>query len=806
MKFSRIALLLSLILANSGVWSQRPDSAISLFNTKYSSEKVHIHYDKALYNPGDTLWFKSYIISELAPATSKNLYIDFIDSYGKILKHITTPVAEGVAFGQFEIPEKYAANLLYVHAYTRWMLNFDSSFIYSASIPILKAEESPVKLSHQQVQISLAFYPEGGSLVNSLTSRIAFKAADQLGYPATVEGFIAEDNGDTLTAFKSAHNGMGLFYLTPEENKKYFAFWKDSLQNQYTTPLPVAATSGAALQMDFKSPNRNYQLTTTAGFRANNDSIRIIGTMYKQKVFSITHAVSKKIMGSFPVDRLPSGLLTFTVFNKNSEPVLERATYVLNDNFVVEPKVEIIKKDLSPKGKNEILITLGDSLYADLSISVTDLNIYHPKTGNIVSQLMLAADMKEYVHDPGYYFEAGGIMEQQLYLDLVTLTHEWNKPNWHTILSQKKSDLPYGKDDTYLSVTGKVKLVKAEKLKKLETRLPVLIKPKNQPAEYIIIPLEEDGTFKINDFLFYDSTTVTYRLPEKAVRNYSVSMSLSSSLPAVKLPLRRTTFFQPLTLVDSLKLANQMAQLSEYKEYLENEKAKMLKNVTVTARAKSQQQLLDEKYARGSFTTPKARNFHVAGDEYAPLATNILTYLRTRVPGLMVSSSGNSYSLQWRGLRSLGGSNAVDVFIDEMPSTIDIAVTIPMYDIAYVKAISPPFVGSSNGSNGAIVIYTRHGDEPKHFKEYKPLGYEKIIAYDLIRPFYHPDYSGETRAPDYPPDFRTTLYWNPSFPVSPEQESSTFIFYNSSTAKGYHIKIEGITRNGQLVYKELTVE
>ena len=54
------------------------------------------------------------------------------------------------------------------------------------------------------------------------------------------------------------------------------------------------------------------------------------------------------------------------------------------------------------------------------------------------------------------------------------------------------------------------------------------------------------------------------------------------------------------------------------------------------------------------------------------------------------------------------------IYLDEMPADADMISSIPVSDVAYIKVIRPPFMGGSGGgSNGAIAIYTRRGDDAK---------------------------------------------------------------------------------------------
>lgn len=46
--------------------------------------------------------------------------------------------------GQFDIPTSYKGSFIHVKAYTKWMLNFDTAFIYEKDIRIISDKPSPV--------------------------------------------------------------------------------------------------------------------------------------------------------------------------------------------------------------------------------------------------------------------------------------------------------------------------------------------------------------------------------------------------------------------------------------------------------------------------------------------------------------------------------------------------------------------------------------------------------------------------------------------------------------------------------------
>jgi hypothetical protein len=161
-----------------------------------------------------------------------------------------------------------------------------------------------------------------------------------------------------------------------------------------------------------------------------------------------------------------------------------------------------------------------------------------------------------------------------------------------------------------------------------------------------------------------------------------------------------------------------------------------------------------------------------------------------------------------RGQRSLvGGSNAL-IFLDGIEVTSDFMYYFPVSEIDFIDVLSS--VGASiygSGSmGGAIVAFTRERkpvymtEEPDWVRNFKFPGYYRG------REFYTPDY-GTPEEKHIKPDFRRTLYWNPSL-TTDNLGNIDFSFYSSDEQAKYRVEIEGMTYDGIPITREyyFTVE
>ena len=210
-----IILLCAVCLFRGNVLGQSIDSSLSLYNNKFPQEKLHIHFDKDTYLPGETVWMKAYLLSDAHPSTvSKNLYFDWTDADGRLLLHSISPITEGGASSYFKIPAWVRNGVVHVKVYTQWMLNFDNAFLFNKDIPVLMPLDAPYAGPDKQ-ETTLNFFPEGGELVNGVTSVLAFEALDQHNKPAQIRGVVKTLHNIIVDSFSTTYNGMGYFRLKP---------------------------------------------------------------------------------------------------------------------------------------------------------------------------------------------------------------------------------------------------------------------------------------------------------------------------------------------------------------------------------------------------------------------------------------------------------------------------------------------------------------------------------------------------------------------------------------------------------------
>lgn len=780
------------------------DSVLKKLDSRYPQEKLYLQLDKNSYNPGETIWCKAYLFSGIFPSgISKTIYTELLDQDGKLLDRRSAPVVFSSAATAFDLPAKLKGNTVYVRAYTKWMLNFDSSFIYTRPVTIINPDAKPAAAAAPVY--SLSFFPEGGDLVNSVESRVAFKGTDAHGLPVKLQGDIKDSRGQKIGSFSAVHDGMGYFKLTPEKDLSYTAFWKDPAGKMHQTKLPEASSSGAVLEANMMASGIQFIVRKPLSDNAATlPYVYVVAQMQQQLLYRARAGLTATsvISGVIPTQNIPAGIVQITVFGPDDMPLAERIVFVNKPDYYFITDLNSAITDLGKRKKNVIQVDVPDTIPCNLSVSVTDVSVNPPNVGepDIFSGLLLTSDIHGYVHNPAYYFSSDADSVKQL-LDLVMMTNGWRRFRWKEVLSNHWPAIKYYPDN-YLSIDGKVNgLTKTELVQRELTGFIVL---KNGSQQLINIPVQTDGHFAVPGLLFYDTAKIYYQfnndkekvLTSKALIDFNSDLLVK---PFGNKPDSMLAYQHYVPTPALVTKAKELFKQQEEKRIEDRKKVSVLDAVTVTAKKKSKEEQMDEEYTSGFFSGGDGYTFVTEDDPFANASQSVLQYLQGKVAGLQITVSGPNASLSWRG-------GTPGLFLNEMQGDVSMIQNLSMSDVAMIKVFRPPFFGGAGGSGagGAIAVYTKKGKAAND--NVKGLDFASIPGYTPVREFYSPDYSKIENLQNTDSDIRSTLYWNPFVFTDKDHRRIYLTFYNNDITKKYRVVIEGINTDGKLTRIEKNFE
>ena len=787
-----LSLLLTQLSPARSINSQYP----SAYDSLRVIEKVYLHIDRDSYYAGDNIWFKAYLIDaldRLLTDHSSNLHVDLISPSSKIVSNRIIRLEGGLGNGDFRLPDDIKSGRYKIRAYTNYMRNYCDQLFFSKEIAVINSTDSSkiserVKYVENKIQVS--FFPEGGSLVDNVSSIVAFKAVNYLGKGCDVSGKIFSSGGELITTFKSAHLGMGTFFLRPLPGLSYYSIVRGADSIDFRTELPASFPTGVTLSA---SINQNNELLIIV--KTNPETLALLSDRDLLLSFSIRKEIFKTIpfkikspVTSFviPTDDLPDGILMLTLSTMKDLPLSERLVYIER-----EPPLKIqIETDKRLYTKREP-VTLKISLSEDsaieregnVSLSVVDENLADntskfPRT--ISSWFLLESDVRGIIEDPSYYFDPLN-PDRLKDLDLLLRTQGWRDFSW-------KYDTIYSPPENGFTVSGRLR--KRNKKEPIEdSRVSIGIF--GGKSTFIkSVPVDSSGRFQLSDIdLTGQATLIATGIGKKD--HMEGFMTLDSAT------------YSPAKVPDSLYMVSVMAEnnqnkLKSYYKINETLRKKYKLSDTITV---GEVNIISERHKDPqTVKVESSRLKYGKPDDELKITEQMLGYndmlklLKGKFPGVVVLGDT---SIAIRGLGSLNFNTKPLILIDGNQATFTDLIDMPIFlldRIDVLKSVSSTVIFGLQGFDGVINLITKAGGVSD---DYKPVEYSaklKISGYNDSRIFYSPKHLPDSNS-DLNPDLRSTLYWNPDINLDGTNET-ILNYYNGDNSSLIRIIAEGITTTG----------
>jgi hypothetical protein len=803
-KLKLLGLILLACCFNFSSKAQKIDSVLTNLYEKSSFEKVYIQFDNNRYAPGQNIWYKAYLTSGAEPSlVSKNLYIDWYDDQGKLVNSTVNPIIEGYASGNFTVPEQLKSRSLEVIAYTKWMRNFDSSYFFQKRFPILTKSSKPSVYSNKPQETIVQFLPESGNILLNKQNVIAFKAVNQLGLPTPINGVIKNQKGDTITSYKTIHDGMGKFSFTPISNEQYIAEWADNEGSKHQSELPRIFEEGINLMVEAGKTNRTIYVQRTATVPESMKKISVIAQMNGVILFKASANLTNKesVSSSLPISNFESGILQITVFDANNQPLCERLVFVKNEDYLLHTALHIDTLNTNKRGKNVLELELKDTTLASFSIAITDADLNDEPDISIASQLLLKGDLTGNIFKPAYYFSSN---EDSIsnHLDLIMLTNGWRRFSWKKILNNQLASFPYTKDSTYLTLKGQVDRITETKITKAGLMNLILVN-KDSSKAMLFLPIQNNGNFSEKEFVFFDTAKIFYklngmRLPSKTkVSLFNDFFRIDSKQIISKMPASEDT----VGLGKYNWLALEQSRIDSLK------KLASLKEVTVFSSRQARINALDKKYTTGIFSG-EARYIYDLTSEDPIGVTSVYDFLNGKLGSLQFNNSNympivtkQSFAIpSTTGPVPLSMSSrtpAATYYLNEFLTPTENIQNISLSDVAYIKIFNSRFNAGYGNTQNNVVIYTKKGADIKY--KGRGMDYTMVIGYSPIREFYSPSYA-EVEQEYTTPDLRATILWNPWINLDKTNPKAKISFYNNDVTHRFRVIIEGMDSEGKLIH------
>ena len=458
---------------------------LTAFGQRIPQEKVFIHMDNSCYFLGDTIWFSAYT-RETATGKpsplSRVLYVELLNHDGYLVERKLIELNKGRGDGFFALDKNIQYSGFHeLRAYTRWQLNWgcyehkhslsakrwfvnekmeklyyrDYEKLYSRVFPVYDKPKEEGSLARNMTlrpmrryfakdmdkrELTLNLFPEGGNLVAGIPNRVVFEATWDDG--EWLEGWLHFGTD----SFPTVHRGRGVITLTPQKDmeKEVVFITKDG--EKVKAKLPEIEEEGATLQVEQKDGTVEIGIRLSASMQPDSMAMTV---MYEGKVKAFFAINGKEKTFRIDSEALQAGVHQATLFDTQGRVYADRLFFVRRTETErptltfsapkdeCKPYEKISLEINGAEGNTPISLAVRDNYGSDALFD----------NGNIMTEMLLASEIKGFIPEPGWYFEKDDEQHRKA-LDLLMMTQGWRRFDWKNMAVKGRWDIKHQPEQT----------------------------------------------------------------------------------------------------------------------------------------------------------------------------------------------------------------------------------------------------------------------------------------------------------------------------------------------------------------------
>jgi len=779
------------------------DSVAALF-TKYiqsnTDKSIVLLTDRNIYMAGEKIWFRANVVNAnngRLDLTFRNLFADLVNERDSVIDQLVLDNIGLRTDGAFRLPESIPTGFYWIRCYTARQLGNDSSGIFLYPVYIVNKQLRDESQYARQFERKMAgnkgfnpsihFFPERLTGIPGIISTGVIEIRDAFQNPLLVNGALMDSKDSIITGFTT--NGLGLARLTYVNNplEKYTAifYWNGHVAKYQ---LPGVDKTSIQLSVTNQTANTIKAFVTLEDSVAADTHTTIMAVKRNNVYFAAVGAGEYGI--TIPTDNFPGGVVRLLLFKENKTLVSERKIYIPKQNVVAEIKTDKNKYT----GREKVLVHIkltgpeGNPLTAALNVAVQSEGLEQfqgieastvPPPGEILLDGWLSRYSANYSAED---------------IDRLLVTRK--------SISQRPADsglsVKLREFDDNIKLQNLIGNITDRKGKAMGDRI-VSAMAKNTGAIFMDVDTtDKDGIFSLAIPQGFDSLQLSLQVTNK---RQEPNLTDSITIDRFRYPI----FSTPISSKQQF-LANNSNTLALIRKYNTTATAafndkELLKPVTVNAKLKKPLNYDPSKRLNSMSQIITSDKFRYGG-------VNAIGWALLTVPGVTlaygdVSIFGAHVDLSGHVTRPL---LVVDGYaLPNNGGILEYLNSLNPSDIDFIEVLrgAEAAIYGVRGSAGVISINTRHGPDMTNLGPGN-LRVVDLVTYHVCPKFEMPDYS-DKKTKDSPfPDSRTTIYWNGNITTGANGETD-IIFYTADDAENYAVTVTGLTENGDLVYKRVTI-
>jgi TonB-dependent SusC/RagA subfamily outer membrane receptor len=748
-----------------------------------AKELIVLQTDKTIYQAGTDIWFRAFSVSSNGfPVVNKDkvIYVELANESDSVIDRVLLNKEALQYNGSVSIPTILKPGFYQLRAYTKNIFLEHPADIFISSVYVTNTADKPQTTKPQtDNELIYKFYPEGANLINGVNCVVVFTATDKNGVPLQVSGYVKDNFGNEMVKFTG--NGIGKFVFEPHsKDRKYNVHIKTINSAEQVFSLPAIKTGAFQLALQ-------KQTAEELVFR-----IALGDSVYNKKASSYLLGIAAgKIcfasegkamyMVTIPVNTLPHGVIDFYLYDVNNE--LRSRRTVFNENYNSVVNITSDKQEYASRQK------------AKLNVNITD------KEGKPVKAVFSVS-----VADKRLNGDGSSMHSVDIYVLRRSNSRLWTNDFINTSEMRDMLAVTLGAEELMLKNIPEVKTDNNTHWDGLEIKGRVTGR-QNEPLSgqlVILVPEQENtvlndstdnqGIFSFKDITFYGKKRFHVMIPSV----YDKQQKYAIKEEVISMPVVHTGSFYNAN-------SNSSMSLSSFKQVYADS------SISGDTKIYLQQLVLKEQGGNKKSNVPKKglSPHRITAEQLDKLSFSNTADAVKMLPGIVMM--GGRLTIRG-GIQSLSGDLSdvepllvVNGVNTHAGSVIDYLNSIPPTNIEYIEVLTGPEAAlyGSRGGNGAIVVKTTNElRDPKVDKES-----QTIIASGFYREqsFYEPPYdSYAVREADFT-DNRATIYWNGQI-ITDDAGKATFSFYTADLKNDYSVTVQGITENGELIFKTYTIK
>jgi len=580
-----------------------------------------------------------------------------------------------------------------------------------------------------------------------------------------------------------------IFNFKPKNNRKYYLKAKNTPSG--VTDLNTTKSLHVGMQISDKKESVKVDLLADS---KEDKPIHLLVTANDRVISFQSFLLKEKDDFIIARENLVDGINQFTLFDYKFEPFAERL-YFKTPTVHSDISISLAKSEYSKRGQSVVKIT-GEDEIRSASLSVIDLSLASSTdTENIFVSTFLRPEITGNIVGVDSIFASSASNKRNM--DLLMLINGWRRYNWQDI----KEDWNGGNKEVTVA-NG------------FDIAGTLTIGNKNQPVSGTVVYLvvndslssmydaltNEAGRFEFKNVVYTDSTdmifkvidqgkgknNLKYTFDEPGLKNIkSVDFNIGSAGSVISSNIA----------VDRKRLLNSSFAGKTY--YLKDAVIKGRQTTEpiiprIYSGLSSDIVFFDELPTIHKYNTFQAINRSFPGIK-AITETLANGQIVSRV--VLVRNRFNS-AARFENIDSgipdqrINESREALIIIDNVPVEAEFLMRFNALEVESIEVLKggDASIFGPEGANGVVLVYTKRGISYGSTK-LPNFVQTNLKGYQQYKEFYSPNYALYS---DDTPDYRTTLYWNPTI----TNENRILKFHNSDNKGKVKLVLEGFTTDG----------